>query len=80
MVCYDVAIEPTLQSLAGEELNKGANKAPDACLDVHRRGFWETTGRLFFFFFLIYGYVTGMRIRTKSLAPNPKRSESMHLE
>jgi len=30
MVCYDVAIEPTLQPLAGKELNRGANTAPDA--------------------------------------------------
>ena len=35
MVCYDVAIEPTLQPLAGEELNRGANTAPDARLNVH---------------------------------------------
>ena len=39
MVCYDVAIEPTLQPLASEELNRGANTAPDARLDVHCRGF-----------------------------------------
>ena len=48
MVCYDVAIEPTLQPLAGEELNIGANKAPDACLDVHCRGFWERQQAAFF--------------------------------
>ena len=47
MVCYDVAIEPTLQPLAGEELNRGANTAPDARLNVHCRGFWETMARLF---------------------------------
>ena len=41
MVCYDVAIEPTLQPLAGEELNRGANTAPDVRLNVHCRGFWE---------------------------------------
>ena len=41
IACYDVAIEPTLQPLAGEQLNRGANTAPDACLDVHCRGFWE---------------------------------------
>ena len=47
MVCYDVAIEPTLQPLAGEECNRGANTAPDAMsvsrssLDVHCHGFWE---------------------------------------
>ena len=34
MVCYDVAIEPILQPLAGEELNRGANTATDARLDV----------------------------------------------
>ena len=41
MVCYDVEIEPSLQVLTGEELNRGANTAPDALLDVHCRGFWE---------------------------------------
>ena len=41
MVCYDVAIKPTLQLLSGEELNRGANIAPEARLDVHCRGFWE---------------------------------------
>ena len=48
MVCYDVAIEPTLQLLAGEELNRGANTAPDTCLDVHYRGFWERPQAAFF--------------------------------
>jgi len=83
MVCYDVAIELTLQPLAGEELNRGANTVPDARLDVHCRGFWERQRPPF----LIYGFVTRMRTRTKSLAPNTyinctktKRSESMHLE
>ena len=47
-VCYDVAIEPTLQPLAGEELNRGANTAPDARLDVHCRGFWERQRAVFF--------------------------------
>ena len=41
MVCHDVAVEPTLQPLTGEELNRGANTAPEARLDVHCRGFWE---------------------------------------
>ena len=41
MVCYDVAIEPTLQPLADEELNRGANTAADTHLDVHCHGFWE---------------------------------------
>ena len=48
MVCYDVAIEPTLQPLAGEELNRGANTAADARLDVHCRGFWERQRATFF--------------------------------
>ena len=48
MVCYDVAIEPILQPLAGEELNRGANTAPDARLDVHCRGFWERQRAAFF--------------------------------
>ena len=85
MVCYDVAIEPTLQPLAGEELNRGANTAPDARLDVHCRGFWDRQRAAFLI--LIYGYVTRMRTRTKSLAPNTyincmktKRSGSMLLE
>ena len=39
MVCYDVAIERTLQPLAGEELNRGANIAPEARLDMHCCGF-----------------------------------------
>ena len=48
MVCYDVATEPTLQPLASEALNRGANTAPDARLDVHRRGFWERQRAAFF--------------------------------
>ena len=48
MVCYDVEIEPSLQVLTGEELNRGANTAPDARLDVHCRGFWERQRAAFF--------------------------------
>ena len=48
MVCYDVAIEPTLQPLAGEELNRKANTATDARHDVHSRGFWERQRAAFF--------------------------------
>ena len=40
MVCTDVETEPVLQEITGEELNR-ANKAPDAQLDVHARGFWD---------------------------------------
>ena len=30
MVCTDVETEPVLQEITGEELNRGANKQPDA--------------------------------------------------
>ena len=40
-VCTDVEIEPVLQGITGEELTRGANKAPDARLDVHARGFYD---------------------------------------
>ena len=48
MVCTDVEIEPVLQEITGEELNRGANKAPDARLDVHARGFWDRQQSAFF--------------------------------
>ena len=41
MVCSDVDIEPVLQDISGEHLNRGSNKTPDAMLDIHARGFWE---------------------------------------
>ena len=39
MVCTDLEIEPVLQEITEEELNRGANKAPDARLDVYACGF-----------------------------------------
>ena len=48
MVCTDVEIEPVLQEITGKELNRGANKAPDARLDVHARGFWDRQQSAFF--------------------------------
>ena len=48
MVCHDVAVEPTIQPFVWEELNRGANTAPDARLDVHCRGFWERQRAAFF--------------------------------
>ena len=48
MVCADVETEPVLQEITGEELNRGANKAPDARLDVHARGFWDRQQSAFF--------------------------------
>ena len=48
MVCYDVEIEPVLQNISGEQLNRGSNTAPDARLDIHARGFWENQRSAFF--------------------------------
>ena len=48
MVCNDVEVEPVLQEVTGETLNHGANKAPDARLDIHARGFWERQRFAFF--------------------------------
>ena len=48
MVCHNVAVEPTLQPLTEVELNRRANTAPDARLDVHCRGFWERQRAAFF--------------------------------
>ena len=40
-VCSDVEVEPVIQNISGEQLSRGANKAQDARLDIHARGFWE---------------------------------------
>ena len=48
MVCYDAGIEPTLDPLAGEELNRGANTAPGARLNEHCPGFRERQRVAFF--------------------------------
>ena len=40
MVCKDVVTEPVLQDVEGEQLTRGSNKAQDARLDIHARGFW----------------------------------------
>ena len=40
-VCKDIKIEPALQNITREVLNPGTNKAADARLDIHARGFWE---------------------------------------
>ena len=46
--CNDVVVEPVLQEVTGETLNHGANKVPDARLDIHARGFWERQRSAFF--------------------------------
>ena len=48
MVCKDVATEPVLQDVEGEQLTRGSNKAQDARLDIHARGFWEPQRSAFF--------------------------------
>ena len=48
MVCKDVATEPVLQDVEGEQLTRGSNKAQDARLDIHARGFWEPQRSGFF--------------------------------
>ena len=48
MVCYDVEVEPVLQEITGEMLPRGVNKAPNARLDIHARGFWNRQSSAFF--------------------------------
>ena len=48
MVCNGVETEPVLQDITGEELNRGANIATDARLDIAARGFWERQRSAFF--------------------------------
>ena len=48
MVCSHVEIEPVLQDISGEQLNRGSNKAQNARLDIHARGFWEWHRSAFF--------------------------------
>ncbi|XP_048581994.1 uncharacterized protein LOC125561752 [Nematostella vectensis] len=48
LVCKDEQTEPVLQDITGEELNKGANTARDARLNIVARGFWERQRQAFF--------------------------------
>ena len=41
IVCNDVQVEPVLQQITGETLNRGVFKVPDARLDIRAQGFWE---------------------------------------
>ena len=47
-VCNDVQVEPVLQQITGETLNRGANRALDARLDIRARGFRERQRSAFF--------------------------------
>ena len=45
-------VEPVfLQEVTGETLNHGGNKASDARLDIHARGFWDRDRDLHFSMF-----------------------------
>ena len=48
MVCKDVLTVPVLQDVEGEQLTRGSNKAQDARLDIHARGFWAPQRSAFF--------------------------------
>ena len=48
VVCNDREVEPVLQKVTGDRLNRGANKAPGARLDIHAPGFWERQTSTFF--------------------------------
>ena len=41
-------LEAELQQVTGETLNRGANRAPDARLDIRARGFWKRQRSAFF--------------------------------
>ena len=48
MVCNDVEVDPSFRRSLGGTLNLGANKTPDARLDIHAQGFWERQKSAFF--------------------------------
>ena len=47
MVCYDVKVEPGLQPVTGEELNRGANQSHDARSDPGKSLVFSTEGGTF---------------------------------
>ena len=47
-VCSDVETGPVLLDISEEQLSRGSNKAQDARLDIHARGFWEQQRSAFF--------------------------------
>ena len=48
MVSNNVEIEPILQDISGEQLGRASNRAQDARLDIHARGFWGNQQSAFF--------------------------------
>ena len=69
VVCNDVEVEPVLQEITGETLNHGANKAPDARLDIHARGFWERKRSAFFVIRVCRPNADSYRDLTQDLTP-----------
>ena len=47
-VCTDVATEPQLQRLSGEQLPASANTQDEARLDIRAKGFWDRQQAAFF--------------------------------
>ena len=64
-VCQDVKIEPDLESLTGEQLNKGAIGTDGARSDISARGFWVRGQRAFFDIRVFNSYA--QRYSTQSL-------------
>ena len=62
MVCNDVEVAPVLQEVTEETLNYGANKAPDASLDI----MLEVFGRDRDLHSLTFGCVTLMQTLTET--------------
>ena len=56
MVCKDVATEPLLQDVRGEQLTRGSNTVQDARLRIHAHGLWKPSDQPF----LMSGFVTRM--------------------
>ena len=48
VLCTDNKMEPVLQEVTGEVLQRGANKAPDVPLDIGAQGFWAREQSAFF--------------------------------
>ena len=47
-IIFVIEVEPALQDITGEELNRGANTTLDAWLDIVAWGFWERQRSAFF--------------------------------
>ena len=66
MVCTDVEAEPVLQEVTKKTLNHGANKAPDARLNIHTPLMFEALGRDRDQHISMFGCVTPMQTLTET--------------